>query len=524
MQGGSTCAVLAYKCPQITVTAVDTNLGRVTAWNSDSLPISEPELQGVVKIVRGQNLWFTTNLTECVEKADLVILCVDTPIKPRHWSVKRSLDTSQLHTIAVQIAKTATSNKIIVEKSTVPVGTGEMLRSVLQSHAQESVSFEVLSNPEFMVEGSAISDLLKPDRVLIGSSQSRQGLAAAELLADVYANWVPRDRILKTNLWSSELSKLASNAMLAQRISSINALSMICEKTGATIGEIAGAVGADSRLGHHMLKSSFGFGGSCLKKDVQELVYLCEALGLDTVANYWQSILEINELQTSNAVERICSLVPSNLWRSKICILGFAFKPGTTDTRESCAIPLIKGILEREVSVSVYDPAISARQISHQLSTLDIANSRSLSVVQVCPTAVEACTDAHAVIIVTEWPNFQTQPLQEYSHFGLSSKPNKDAETTYQRSIPLDQNATHERVNTLNELHNEECDVSLPSLESTDCDCNRLVNRAEAFDVVNWRAIAGVMQSPKVVFGTDQFLNTPWLQEIGFQVERIGAR
>ncbi|KAK6074580.1 nucleotide sugar dehydrogenase [Seiridium cupressi] len=310
--GGPTAAIIANQFPHIQVTVVDRDAGRINAWQSDTLPISEKGLLEIVQETRDgagksrrPNLHFTTQLERSIQQADVIMVSVDTPTKRGGTGSGYCADTGRLKEVVRAIAEYAKSNKIVVEKSTVPVGTGETIRGILNANARNGAAFEVLSNPEFLAEGTAVADLLCPDRILIGSPETSSGYAAAEALADVYAGWVPRSRIITMNLFSSELSKLAANAMLAQRISNMNALSVICEATGARVEEIAQAVGSDTRIGPHMLNSSFGFGGSCFKKDIRSLVYLCRCLGLDGVAAYWDAILDINEHQKSRTITRI---------------------------------------------------------------------------------------------------------------------------------------------------------------------------------------------------------------------------
>ncbi|KAH8647278.1 UDP-glucose/GDP-mannose dehydrogenase family, NAD binding domain-containing protein [Xylariales sp. PMI_506] len=401
--GGPTAAVIARNCPDIEVTVVDKNVERIEAWKSEELPISEPDLLETVKVPRDglnasrrKNLVFTTQIAESIDKADIIMA--------RGAGSDYALDIGRFEEVALTIANLARSDKIVVEKSTVPVGTGQNMRQILNNNARSGVTFEVLSNPEFLAEGTAIQNLLSPDRILIGSQKTKSGLRAAEALANVYTSWVPRSRIITTNLFSSELSKLAANALLAQRISSVNALSAICEATGADIQQVSQAIGSDTRIGPHMLRASFGFGGSCFKKDVRSLVYLCISLHLDEVAAYWQGILDINEHQKCRSVSRVVSRFHNSMTKKKIAVLGFAFKENTGDTRESCSIDIVKGFLREGASVRIYDPCVKESQIYRDLGPYGAPDGGPGSPLQVFQSAEEACEGAHAVVVLRTAP------------------------------------------------------------------------------------------------------------------------
>ncbi|KAG9041682.1 UDP-glucose 6-dehydrogenase 1 [Tulasnella sp. UAMH 9824] len=409
--GGPTCAVIALKCPQIQVTIVDLNQARVDAWNSEdyNLPIYEPGLLEVVKEARGRNLFFSTDVDKGIREADLIFVSVNTPTKKSGVGAGFAADLNYVELATRRIAAIATSNKIVVEKSTVPCRTAESMRTILEANSKPGTRFDILSNPEFLAEGTAIDDLFSPDRVLIGSLQTPEGKDACAALSSVYANWVPRERILTVGLWSSELSKLAANAMLAQRISSINALSAICEATGANIDEVAHAVGKDTRMGPKFLRASVGFGGSCFQKDILNLVYLSESLHLPEVAAYWRQVVEMNEYQKRRFSKRVVDTLFNTITGKRIAVLGFAFKADTGDTRESASITLIRDFLSERARVAIYDPKVEESQIwidlQEALPTTPLEQIKKS--VTIYKSALEACEAAEAVVIATEWKEFQ---------------------------------------------------------------------------------------------------------------------
>ncbi|RSH80042.1 UDP-glucose 6-dehydrogenase 1 [Apiotrichum porosum] len=406
--GGPTCAVIALKCPNIQVTIVDLNQARIDAWNSDNLPIYEPGLDEVVKTARGKNLFFSTDVDKAIAEADLIFVSVNTPTKKSGVGAGYAADLNFLQRATRRIAEVSTSSKIVVEKSTVPCRTADAMRTILEANSKPGCRFDILSNPEFLAEGTAISDLFAPDRVLIGSLQTESGKDACAALANVYANWVPRDRILTVGLWSSELTKLAANAMLAQRISSVNALSAICEATGANIDEVAFAVGKDSRVGAKFLKASVGFGGSCFQKDILNLVYLSESLHLPEVAKYWKAVVDMNEYQKDRFSRKVVDTLFNTITGKKIAILGWAFKKDTGDTRESPSISICNHFLSEKARVNVYDPQVTEEQIWLDLdetSTNEVDHKQHVSISK---SAIEACKDAEAIVICTEWDEFKT--------------------------------------------------------------------------------------------------------------------
>ncbi|KAG8849401.1 UDP-glucose 6-dehydrogenase 1 [Tulasnella sp. 330] len=409
--GGPTCAVIALKCPHIQVTIVDLNQARVDAWNDPEfkLPIYEPGLVEVVKEARGRNLFFSTDVDKGILEADLIFVSVNTPTKKSGVGAGFAADLNYVELATRRIASLATSNKIVVEKSTVPCRTAESMRTILEANSKPNTRFDILSNPEFLAEGTAISDLFAPDRVLIGSLQTPEGKDACEALKEVYSNWVPTERVLTVGLWSSELSKLAANAMLAQRISSINALSAICEATGANIDEVAYAVGKDSRMGPKFLKASVGFGGSCFQKDILNLVYLSESLHLPEVAAYWKQVVEMNEYQKRRFSKRVVERLFNTITGKRVAVLGFAFKADTGDTRESAAITLIRDFLAERAHVNIYDPQVGEAQIwldlQEAMPTTPLETIKKS--VTIYKTALEACSNAEAVVIATEWKEFK---------------------------------------------------------------------------------------------------------------------
>lgn len=401
-------AMIALKAPHIEVRVVDMNATRIAAWNSDTLPIYEPGLDDVVKQTRGKNLFFSTDVAGGIQAADIVFVAVNTPTKTYGVGAGRAADLRFIESVARTIAEHANGPKIIVEKSTIPVKTAETIKDILGANSK-GFKFEVLSNPEFLAEGTAVPDLIAPDRVLIGGERTPTGEKAIQTLVDVYANWVPRERIITTNLWSSELSKLVANAFLAQRISSINSISALCEATGADVDEVANAIGKDSRIGPKFLKASVGFGGSCFQKDILNLVYLCEHFGLPEVAAYWESVVKMNDWQKHRFAARIVRTLFNTVAEKKIAVLGFAFKKDTNDTRESAAISVCKDLLDEHARVVVYDPKVPAHEIRDDVLGKGVTNER----LTIATSAYEATQGAHAIAVVTEWDEFKTLDYQK---------------------------------------------------------------------------------------------------------------
>ena len=414
--GGPTMAIIAQKCPHIKVTVVDLNADRIAAWNDpnvDNIPIYEPGLSEIVAESRNRNLFFSTDVEAAIDEAEMIFISVNTPTKTYGAGKGMASDLKYIELCARQIAKVAKNDKIVVEKSTLPVRTAEAVKSILDNTGN-GVKFQILSNPEFLAEGTAVSDLLNPDRVLIGGDPSVEGQIAIQKLVAIYSKWVPSQQILTTNLWSSELSKLTANAFLAQRISSINAMSELCEKTGADINEVARAIGMDSRIGPKFLKASVGFGGSCFQKDILNLVYIAKSFGLNEVADYWEQVIIMNDHQKDRFGKNIITTLYNTISGKKIAFLGWAFKKDTNDTRESAAIYVADYLLKEEANIAVYDPKVSENKI---LADLDYLESRKPELnrkgIQSFEDSYSACKNAHAIAILTEWDEFNTYDWQK---------------------------------------------------------------------------------------------------------------
>lgn len=399
-------SVVASQCPAIEVTIVDMNAERIAAWNSEDLsllPVYEPGLDAIVASARGRNLFFSTDVDKAIAEADMIFISVNTPTKNYGKGKGMAADLKFIELCARQIAAVATSDKIVVEKSTLPVRTAAALKSILDNTGN-GVNFHILSNPEFLAEGTAVTDLLKPDRVLIGGENKD----AIDALVNIYAEWVERERILTTNLWSSELSKLTANAFLAQRVSSINSISELCEKTGANVDEVAKAIGMDSRIGPKFLKASVGFGGSCFQKDILNLVYIARSYNLPEVADYWDQVILMNEHQKRRFADHIIQTLYNTVSGKKVAILGWAFKKDTNDTRESAAIYVSDYLMSEEALLAVYDPKVAPERV---YLDVDYLNSRSsednIAQLTVCGDPYEACKGAHAIAVLTEWDEFK---------------------------------------------------------------------------------------------------------------------
>lgn len=415
--GGPTMAVIAQKCPKIKVTVVDINEQRINLWNDpdvNNIPIYEPGLAEVVQEARGRNLFFSTDVETAIDQADMIFISVNTPTKTYGIGKGMAADLKWIELCARQIGEVAKDDKIIIEKSTLPVRTAAALKDILSSTGN-GVKFQILSNPEFLAEGTAVEDLRNPDRVLIGGDiETEEGQEAIEALVKIYEAWVPREKILTTKVWSSELSKLTANAFLAQRVSSINAISELCEKTGADVNEVARAVGMDSRVGPKFLKASVGFGGSCFQKDILNLVYIARSFNLQEVADYWEQVIIMNDHQKRRFAANMVRTMYNTVADKKIGILGWAFKKDTNDTRESAAIYVADYLLNEQAELVVYDPKVTEEQI---FSDLDYLGSRSndanRQAVTVVKDPMEACKGAHAVAVLTEWDEFKELDWQE---------------------------------------------------------------------------------------------------------------
>lgn len=414
--GGPTMAVIAQKCPHIKVTVVDLNQDRINAWNSEDLsklPVYEPGLDAVVAEARGRNLFFSTDVDKAIDEAEMIFISVNTPTKTYGVGKGMAADLKYIELCARQIARVSTNNKIVVEKSTLPVRTAQAIKDILDNTGN-GVQYQILSNPEFLAEGTAIEDLFNPDRVLIGGDSSPEGEKAVQALVDVYANWVSKDKILTTNVWSSELSKLTANAFLAQRVSSINAMSELCEKTGADVNEVAKAIGMDSRIGSKFLKSSVGFGGSCFQKDILNMVYIAKSYGLNEVADYWEQVIIMNDHQKRRFAKNIISTLYNTVSGKKITFLGWAFKKDTNDTRESAAIYVADDLLSEQAQIAIYDPKVEAKQIHFDLNYLESrSQEENAKGISIETDPYEACKNAHAIAVLTEWDEFKDYDWQK---------------------------------------------------------------------------------------------------------------
>ena len=418
--GGPTMAVIALKCPDINVTVVDLNKERIAAWNGPlaNLPIYEPGLAEVVAEARGRNLFFSTEVDKAIEEAEMIFMAVNTPTKTKGEGAGMAADLRYVEACAKNIAQVAKTDKVVIEKSTLPVRTAEKIKEILDMEGK-GVHFEILSNPEFLAEGTAIQDLFKSDRVLIGGDETESGQKAVQALVDIYANWIPKEKILSTNVWSSELAKLASNAMLAQRISSINSLSALCEKTGANIDELSKAIGMDHRIGPKFLKASVGFGGSCFQKDILNLVYLCRHYGLDEVAEYWHQVIKINDYQKERFAQKIIDHFGGDLTGKTIAILGWAFKANTNDSRESPAIYIAEKLFKAGAILEIFDPMVSPKIIWNDIKNYWKVEKETdfKAKIYISETISDAINKSDAVALLTEWEAFKKIAFLEKAVF-----------------------------------------------------------------------------------------------------------
>jgi UDPglucose 6-dehydrogenase len=514
--GGPSAAVIANKAPHLQVTVVDIDARRIAAWNSDTLPVYEPHLFQLVQPARDgagdrkPNLIFSTEVDEKVREADIVFIGVNTPTKRTGLGAGKASDLSWLEAATRRVAKAAVRDTIVVEKSTVPCGTADAMREILLANGRPGVQFEVLSNPEFLAEGTAVNNLLKPDRILIGCLETEAGFAAAEALADVYANWIPREKLITMNLWSSELSKLAANAMLAQRISSINALSSICEAVSANIQDLSYAVGLDSRIGPKMMNASVGFGGSCFKKDILNLVYISETLNLPEVAAYWKAVVDVNEYQMARFVRRIVQSMHGTLSNKKVAILGFAYKKDTGDTRESAAITVGKKLLAENAFLHVFDPQVRAEQITSDLqTTTDDAR------IVIDSNPYDACEGAHAVIILTEWDMFSNKPPKTSGQpfWQRNGQNAKDVNAHGSDSSDTDSEPK-------SNLSATSSTTDLTAASATSATLKAPVQTHEKLD---WKRVSTLMEKPMYVFDGRNTVDKTILEGLGFRVEAIGV-
>ncbi|MGQ3686182.1 MAG: nucleotide sugar dehydrogenase [Candidatus Loosdrechtia sp.] len=397
--GGPTMAMIAAKCPHYKVTVTDINEEKIKAWQTEHLPIYEPGLLEVVRKARGRNLFFSTDIEKNIKEADIIFVSVNTPTKMYGGGAGKTADLQFWEKTARNIFRVAESDKIIVEKSTLPVRTAEAMERILSANGK-GLNFDVVSNPEFLAEGTAVCDLENPDRVLIGSKETERGRKARDAIVDIYANWIPRERIITCDVWSAELSKLVANAFLAQRISSVNSISALCEKTEADIKMVSHAIGTDSRIGSKFLNASVGFGGSCFKKDILNLVYICEHYGLHEVAQYWESVVKINEYQEERFVRKMICAMFNTIAHKRIALFGFAFKANTGDTRESPAIYVVRKLAEEQARIVITDP-----QALHN-ARKDLMDVQEYVEFETDP--YKAAQDTHAIAIMTEWELYKT--------------------------------------------------------------------------------------------------------------------
>lgn len=408
--GGPTMAVIAKNNPDIKVTVVDMNAERIAAWNDpdvNNIPIYEPGLSEIVASARNKNLFFSTEVDKAIDEAEMIFISVNTPTKTYGKGKGMASDLKYIELCARQIARVAKSDKIVIEKSTLPVRTAQTIKSIL-NHTGNGVQYQILSNPEFLAEGTAVRDLENPDRVLIGGDSDEEGMKAMEALVSVYAAWIPREKILTTNVWSSELSKLTANAFLAQRVSSINAISELCEATGANVNEVSRSIGMDSRIGNKFLQASVGFGGSCFQKDILNLVYIAKSYGLHAVADYWEQVVIMNDHQKTRFAHNIVRTLYNTVAGKKITFLGWAFKKDTNDSRESAAITVADELLHEQAEIAVYDPKVSPEQIYSDLEYLGTHSpERIRQLVSVYNDPYELCDNAHAIAVLTEWDEFK---------------------------------------------------------------------------------------------------------------------
>ena len=485
---------------------------------------------------RQKNLFFSTNVKEAIAKADLIFLCVATPTKYTGSGAGRAADLVYVESATRMIAEAAEDDKIVVEKSTVPCRTAESIREILRAVGKPGVNFDILSNPEFLAEGTAIKNLLEPDRLLIGSMTSDRGLRAAASLVDVYAAWVPRDRIVTMNLWSSEMAKLAANALLAQRISSINALSAICEATGADIDEVAYAVGLDKRIGPRMLKSSVGFGGSCFRKDVLNLVYIAQSLHLPEVADYWEAVVEMNEYQKQRFCKRIVKCLYHTLTDKKVAVLGFAYKKDTGDTRESASISLVNSLVAEKADIRIYDPKVEDDQIWMELKWTAQDFDEVKKRVTICSSAQEACTEAHAAIIATEWDEFSNKDadvnIRDVNGLAVVGRSPSSYATgsgmqfsngtveipriKFPAQEPPDMNSL--KINSHNQNSSLNTNPTSPDIVPSTSAKQHSKDRPR----MNWAETAKIMRRPMFVFDGRNVVDAAKLEKLGFRVESIG--
>ncbi|KAF3354551.1 hypothetical protein VD0004_g355 [Verticillium dahliae] len=551
--GGPTAALVAYHNPDIIVNVVDLNADRVAAWNSPHLPIHEAGLPKIVRIARDgtqktsailpgldktvelparqPNLFFSTDVQHGISTAEIVLICVNTPTKTYGIGAGYTADLSAVEGASETVAKYAKDGAVIVEKSTVPTGTARMIHQIMHQHRPEC-QYEIVSNPEFLAEGTAVRDLMHPDRILIGSNTTPAGLRAAAALKSIYTAWVPEAKVLLVNTWSSELTKLVANAMLAQRISSINSISALCEELGADVSEISKGIGADTRLGKKFLHAGVGFGGSCFEKDILNLSYMARTLHLDTVADYWMGVLDINKYQRDRFTQKVHRALNGNLKGKKVAILGFAFKEGTNDTRNSIAVHIIREISnERPKEIAIFDPGCSAAEIMEEVRE-HIKDERTLSQIKVRNNWRDTTEGSSAICILTPWYHFrypaQAQATARRTSLWNGSKEQQMAianagflgpKPTEMDIIDLEKFVTRGNngtaVDPLKRLVPEDC--------AADCKgCGQTAAAEDEGDAVDWEEVSRHMKLPKLVLDGRNIVSAPELEKLGFRVQGIG--
>lgn len=496
---------------------------------------------------RPPNLFFTTESPATLAEADIIFLAVNTPTKTFGTGAGRATDMSAIDGAVKDIAAYAKPGAIIVEKSTVPCRTADRIRNSL-SALRPKTPFEVLSNPEFLSEGTAVKNSLSPDRILIGSNDTPSGRHAAATLSSLYNSWLPASKILTTNVFSSELSKLVANAMLAQRISSINSISAICECTGADVAEVSKAVGLDARIGPQFLNAGLGFGGSCFRKDIASLTYLAETLGLPDVAHYWDQVLHINDLQRSRFAQKIISRVGGSLVGKRVALLGFAFKANTGDTRESLAVDLIRELLdERPGEIAVFDPGCRAEDIWQELGRTFGTDATYQDVVRVYDDPYAACREAEAVAVVTGWDMFKFPSPEGSDERHLAVDKDDSAMTV------SDSQRNHELAPVEPDIDPSPETFTIPTPSSSSGTTTFLLKpvppcphsctlcaarsssyagsvsrKAQALDFLDWARVLRDMRAPRGVFDGRGVLDVENLEALGrdihcpVSIERIG--
>ncbi|KAK2611469.1 hypothetical protein N8I77_004806 [Diaporthe amygdali] len=549
--GGPTAALIAYHNPSITVNVVDLNTERIAAWNGNHLPIHETGLPKIVRIARDgtneatvsgvsgmsdsssvylparkPNLFFSTNVTPCIASADIIFICVNTPTKMYGVGAGASADLGALEAATRTIAKNAKSGAVIVEKSTVPCGTARIISDILRQYRPET-SFEVLSNPEFLAEGSAVANLMRPDRILIGSGTGLTGLRAAAALRNVYTAWVPPERVLTVNTFSSELAKLVANAMLAQRISSVNAVSALCEELGADVEEISRALGADSRLGSKFLHAGVGYGGSCFEKDILNLAYLARCLHLPEVADYWTSVLDINQYQRERFTKTAIRKLNGTLRGKKLAIFGFAFKDGTNDTRNSVAVHIIAELaLEQPREIAVFDPGCAPDEVEQEIRRL-VNDDEMMSRIKIVSGWRDAVEGASAVCILTQWEQFRGTATVALNKQAVSTPKSLNNVISHCESDLKETDIIELEKLTISTTGGDTEDplqrlVQRSACEASCRECERHSTLSGNKDVVNWERVATLMEKHSWVFDGRNVVDGLYLKSLGFKVHSIG--